>query len=167
MERQFVFNVGDDFDVIGVVFDVGMVCVYVLFICQGKVLGSCSYFLKVSGGMELGEVVEIFVGQFYLQSSQMCMLLGEILFDFNLSDKMLLVDLLLEFVGWCIYVQIKLCGDCVCYFKLVWINVVMVLIIKFLQQFIIMQCLIVLVVVLKFFVIKWMECFDISYIMGE
>lgn len=40
MEKQFVFNIGDDFDVIGVVFDVGMVCVYVLFICQGKVLGS-------------------------------------------------------------------------------------------------------------------------------
>ncbi len=62
---------GDDLDVIGVAFDAGMACVHVLFIRQGKVLGSRSYFPKVPGGTELGEVVETFVGQFYLQGSQM------------------------------------------------------------------------------------------------
>ena len=49
---------------IGVAFDAGMACVHVLFIRQGKVLGSRSYFPKVPGGTELGEVVETFVGQF-------------------------------------------------------------------------------------------------------
>ncbi len=48
---------------IGVAFDAGMACVHVLFIRQGKVLGSRSYFPKVPGGTELGEVVETFVGQ--------------------------------------------------------------------------------------------------------
>ncbi len=62
-EKQFVSNTGDDLDVIGVAFDAGMACVHVLFIRQGKVLGSRSYFPKVPGGTELGEVVETFVGQ--------------------------------------------------------------------------------------------------------
>ncbi len=43
-EKQFVSNTGDDLDVIGVAFDAGMACVHVLFIRQGKVLGSRSYF---------------------------------------------------------------------------------------------------------------------------
>ncbi len=70
-EKQFVSNTGDDLDVIGVAFDAGMACVHVLFIRQGKVLGSRSYFPKVPGDKELSEVVETFVGQFYLQGSQM------------------------------------------------------------------------------------------------
>ncbi|MCS6067957.1 UvrB/UvrC motif-containing protein [Klebsiella variicola subsp. variicola] len=75
-EKQFVSNTGDDLDVIGVAFEAGMACVHVLFIRQGKVLGSRSYFPKVPGGTELGEVVETFVGQFYLQGSQMRTLPG-------------------------------------------------------------------------------------------
>lgn len=45
-ERQFVSGDSDDLDVIGVAFDAGMACLHVLFIRQGKVLGSRSYFLK-------------------------------------------------------------------------------------------------------------------------
>lgn len=60
-------------------------------------LGSRSYFPKVPGGTELSEVVETFVGQFYLQGSQMRTLPGEILLDFNLSDKTLLAD---SFQNW-------------------------------------------------------------------
>lgn len=106
-EKQFVSNTGDDLDVIGVAFDAGMACVHVLFIREGKVLGSRSYFPKVPGGTELGEVVETFVGQFYLQGSQMRTLPGEILLDFNLSDKTLLADSLSELAGRKINVQTK------------------------------------------------------------
>lgn len=106
-EKQFVSNNGDDLDVIGVAFDAGMACVHVLFIRRGKVLGSRSYFPKVPGGTELGEVVETFVGQFYLQGSQMRTLPGEILLDFNLSDKTLLADSLSELAGRKINVQTK------------------------------------------------------------
>ena len=88
-----------------------MACVHVLFIRQGKVLGSRSYFPKVPGGTELSEVVETFVGQFYLQGSQMRTLPGEILLDFNLSDKTLLADSLSELAGRKINVQTKPRGD--------------------------------------------------------
>ncbi|MCS6037396.1 excinuclease ABC subunit UvrC [Klebsiella pneumoniae subsp. pneumoniae] len=104
-EKQFVSNTGDDLDVIGVAFDAGMACVHVLFIRQGKVLGSRSYFPKVPGGTKLERVVETFVGQFYLQGSQMRTLPGEILLDFNLGDKTLLAGLAVGAGGssnqWC------------------------------------------------------------------
>lgn len=43
---------------IGVAFDAGMACLHVLFIRQGKVLGSRSYFPKVPGGTDMSEVVQ-------------------------------------------------------------------------------------------------------------
>ncbi|STW78657.1 excinuclease ABC subunit C [Klebsiella michiganensis] len=78
---------------------------------RGKVLGSRSYFPKVPNGTELGEVVETFVGQFYLQGSQMRTLPGEILLDFNLGDKTLLADSLSELAGRRVNVQTKPRGD--------------------------------------------------------
>ena len=86
-ERQFVSGDSDDLDVIGVAFDAGMACLHVLFIRQGKVLGSRSYFPKVPGGTDMSEVVQTFVGQFYLQGSQARTLPGEILLDFSLPEK--------------------------------------------------------------------------------
>ncbi|MBE8398095.1 UvrB/UvrC motif-containing protein, partial [Leptospira borgpetersenii serovar Hardjo-bovis] len=106
-EKQFVSNAGDDLDVIGVAFDAGMACVHVLFIRQGKVLGSRRYFPKVAGATELGEVVETFVGQFYLQGSQTRTRPGEILLDFNMSDKTLLAASLTKRAGRRIHVQTK------------------------------------------------------------
>ena len=47
-EQQSVSgNVLDELDVVGVAFEQGTACIHVLFIRQGKVLGSRSYFPKV------------------------------------------------------------------------------------------------------------------------
>ncbi len=62
-------NIGDDLDVISVAFNGAIACVYVLFFRQGKVLGSRSYFPKVPANTSLDEVVQTFIGQFYLQGS--------------------------------------------------------------------------------------------------
>ncbi|KLY61042.1 UvrABC system protein C [Klebsiella pneumoniae] len=166
-EKQFVSNTGDDLDVIGVAFDAGMACVHVLFIRQGKVLGSRSYFPKVPGGTELGEVVETFVGQFYLQGSQMRTLPGEILLDFNLGDKTLLADSLSELAGRRINVQTKPRGDRARYLKLARTNAATALTTKLSQQSTIHQRLQALASVLELPAVKRMECFDISHTMGE
>ncbi len=70
-------------------------------------LGSRSYFPKVPGGTELGEVVETFVGQFYLQGSQMRTLPGRFCSTLTLGDKTLLADSLSELAGRRINVQTK------------------------------------------------------------
>ncbi|MFV2469274.1 excinuclease ABC subunit C, partial [Escherichia coli] len=70
-EKLFGSKTGVDLDVIGVAFDAGMAWVHVLFIRQGKVLGSRSCFPKVPGGTELCEVVDTCVGPWSVQGSQM------------------------------------------------------------------------------------------------
>jgi excinuclease ABC subunit C len=166
-EKQFVSNTGDDLDVIGVAFDAGMACVHVLFIRQGKVLGSRSYFPKVPNGTELGEVVETFVGQFYLQGSQMRTLPGEILLDFNLNDKTLLADSLSGLAGRKVNVQTKPRGDRARYLKLARTNAATALSTKLSQQSTVNQRLTALATLLKLPEVKRMECFDISHTMGE
>lgn len=166
-EKQFVSNTGDDLDVIGVAFDAGMACVHVLFIRQGKVLGSRSYFPKIPGGTELSEVVETFVGQFYLQGSQARTLPGEILLDFALADKTVLADSLSEMAGRRIHVETRPRGPRARYLKLARTNAATALVTRLSQQATVSQRLTALAEVLHLPAVNRMECFDISHTMGE
>ncbi|GLR09757.1 excinuclease ABC subunit C [Mixta theicola] len=166
-EKQFVSNQGDDLDVIGVSYDAGMACLHVLFIRQGKVLGSRSYFPKIPGGTELAEVVQTFVGQFYLQGSESRTLPGEILLDFNLPERELLADSLSELAGRRIHIQSKPRGDRARYLKLARTNAATALLTKLTQQSTIHQRLTALAEALNLPRIHRMECFDISHTMGE
>ncbi|WP_428945788.1 excinuclease ABC subunit UvrC [Pantoea sp. FN060301] len=166
-ERQFVSNNGDDIDVIGVAFDAGMACLHVLFIRQGKVLGSRSYFPKVPGGTELAEVVQTFVGQFYLQGSQARTLPSDILLDFTLPEKDLLADSLTALAGRKVTIQNKPRGDRARYLKLARTNASTALVSRLSQQSTIHQRLQALAELLKLPEIRRMECFDISHTMGE
>ncbi|WP_447870879.1 excinuclease ABC subunit UvrC [Serratia fonticola] len=166
-EKQFVSGDSDDLDVIGVAFDAGMACVHVLFIRQGKVLGSRSYFPKVPGGTELSEVVQTFVGQFYLQGSQARTLPAEILLDFTLPEKDLLASSLSELAGRKIQIQSKPRGDRARYLKLARTNASTALVTKLSQQSTIHQRLAELAKTLNLTEINRMECFDISHTMGE
>ncbi|BES85587.1 excinuclease ABC subunit UvrC [Pectobacterium araliae] len=166
-EKQFVSGDGEDLDVISVAFDAGMACVYVLFIRQGKVLGSRSYFPKVPSGTELGEVVQTFVGQFYLQGSVGRTLPTEILLDFTLPDKDLLTESLTAVAGRKVQIQTKPRGDRARYLKLARTNAATALVTKLSQQSTIHQRLAALANVLQLPEIHRMECFDISHTMGE
>ncbi|PKH24217.1 excinuclease ABC subunit C [Enterobacterales bacterium CwR94] len=166
-ERQFVSNTGDDLDVIGVSFDAGIACLHVLFIRQGKVLGSRSYFPKVPAGTELAEVVQTFVGQFYLQGSEARTLPAEILLDFTLPEKTLLADSLSALAGRRVNIQSKPRGDRARYLKLARTNAATALVTKLSQQSTIHQRLTALAEALSLPGIKRMECFDISHTMGE
>ena len=166
-EKQFVSNQGDDLDVIGVAFDSGMACLHVLFIRQGKVLGSRSYFPKVPSGTELAEVVQTFVGQFYLQGSQARTLPADILLDFQLPEKELLADSLTELDGRRIAIQSKPRGDRARYLKLARTNAATALVTRLAQHSTIHQRLTALADTLKLPAIRRMECFDISHTMGE
>lgn len=166
-EKQFVSNNGDDLDVIGVAFDAGMACVHVLFIRQGKVLGSRSYFPKVPTGTTLSEVVETFVGQFYLQGSQMRTLPGEILLDFTLEDQSVLAETLSELAGRRVNVQTRPRGDRARYLKLARTNAATALVTRLSQHSTVHQRLAALAQELELPEIQRMECFDISHTMGE
>ncbi|WP_145606395.1 excinuclease ABC subunit UvrC [Yersinia intermedia] len=166
-EQQFVSGDSEDLDVIGVAFDAGLACVHVLFIRQGKVLGSRSYFPKVPAGTEISEVVQTFVGQFYLQGSQGRTLPGEILLDFTLEEKDLLASSLSELAGRKIQIQSRPRGDRARYLKLARTNASTALITRLSQQSTIHQRMKELAKILNIDEINRMECFDISHTMGE
>lgn len=166
-EQQFVSGDSEDLDVIGVAFDAGLACVHVLFIRQGKVLGSRSYFPKVPAGTELSEVVQTFVGQFYLQGSQVRTLPGEILLDFTLAEKDLLASSLSELAGRKIQIQSRPRGDRARYLKLARTNASTALVTRLSQQSTIHQRMKELAKILNLDEINRMECFDISHTMGE
>ncbi|WP_127960128.1 excinuclease ABC subunit UvrC [Serratia microhaemolytica] len=166
-EKQFVAGNGEDLDVISVAFDAGMACLHVLFIRQGSVLGSRSYFPKVPVGTELSEVVQTFVGQFYLQGSQMRTLPTQILLDFALPEKALLAASLSEIAGRKIDIQSKPRGDRARYLKLARTNAATALVSKLSQYATVHQRLTALSELLKLSEIKRIECFDISHTMGE
>jgi len=166
-ERQFVSGGSDDLDLIGVAFNAGIACLHVLFIRKGKVLGSRSYFPKVPGGKDIGEVLQTFFGQFYLQGSQARTLPSEILLDFNLSQKKLLAESLCELAGRKIQIQSKPRGDRARYLKLARTNAAIALDSKLAQQSTVHQRLAELAKVLNLCEINRMECFDISHTMGE
>ncbi|WP_394564162.1 excinuclease ABC subunit C [Pantoea sp. SGAir0180] len=166
-EKQFVSNQGDDLDVIGVAYDAGMACLHVLFIRQGKVLGSRSYFPKVPADTDLAEVVQTFVGQFYLQGSEMRTLPSEILLDFTLPERELLADSLTELAGRRVNIQSKPRGDRARYLKLARTNAGSALKTRLSQHSTIHQRLTALAEFLQLEKIGRMECFDISHTMGE
>ncbi len=166
-ERQFVTGDSNDLDVIGVDFESGMACLHVLFIRQGKVLGSRSYYPKVPSGTELSEVVQTFIGQFYLQGNQMRTLPTEILLDYTLPENQLLSESLSELAGRKIQIQSNPRGDRARYLKLAKTNAQTALRTKLSQQSTIHQRMTALAEVLKLPEIYRMECFDISHTMGE
>ncbi|MGM3174785.1 excinuclease ABC subunit UvrC [Dickeya lacustris] len=166
-EKQFVSGDGDDLDVIGVAFDAGIACVHVLFLRQGNVLGSRSYFPKVPAGTELAEVVQTFVGQFYLQGSTARTLPSDILLDFSLPECELLAESLSEQTGRKIHIQSRPRGDRARYLKLARTNAHTALTTKLAQQSTVWQRLTALAAVLGLDKIHRMECFDISHTMGE
>jgi excinuclease ABC subunit C len=153
--------------VMGVAFNSGMACLHVLFIRHGNVLGSRSYFPKVPGGTELDEVVQTFVGQFYLQGSQSRTLPAEILLDFSLSERDLLAASLSDMAGRKIQIQSKPRGDRARYLKLARTNAATALVTKLAQQSTSHQRMRELTQLLKCEQISRMECFDISHTMGE
>ncbi|MQL47503.1 excinuclease ABC subunit UvrC [Photorhabdus khanii] len=166
-ERQFVSGTDDDLDVISIAFEAGMACLHVLFIRQGKVLGSRSYYPKIPAGTKPDEIVQTFLGQFYLQGSQNRTLPSEILLDFALQEKDILSDSLSEISGRKIHIQTRPRGDRARYLKLARTNAATALVTRLSQQSTIHQRLESLANLVKLAKIQRMECFDISHTMGE
>ncbi|MEX0447128.1 excinuclease ABC subunit UvrC [Xenorhabdus sp. SGI246] len=166
-ERQFVSGGEDELDAISVAFDAGMACVHVLFIRQGKILGSRSYYPKIPIDTKLDEVVQTFLGQFYLQGSQNRTLPTEILLDFSLPEKELLENSLSSLSGKKVHIQPRPRGDRARYLKLARTNAATALTSKLSQQSTIHQRLAALAEFAGIEKIHRMECFDISHTMGE
>ncbi|MDU8924520.1 excinuclease ABC subunit UvrC [Pasteurellaceae bacterium LIM206] len=168
IEKQFVANERvDDMDIISIAYKLGVACVHVLFIRQGKILGNRSYFPKVPANTTVAELTETFVGQFYLQGHQGRTVPDSIIVDHKLAAKEELTALLGEVVGRKVLIQDTVKGDKSKYLQLAQMNAQAALA-QHLKQFSLMseryQTLRELLGMEK---ISRMECFDISHTMGN
>lgn len=93
-EKQVIYNNNDNLDAIGFHYHAGIACVYVLFIRNGQTFGHRAYYPKVPSNTEFEEVIETFLGQFYLQGDVNRNIPKKILLNYSLSDKKSLEDTL-------------------------------------------------------------------------
>ncbi|WP_439234372.1 excinuclease ABC subunit UvrC [Lonepinella koalarum] len=168
MEKQFVSQDRlDDMDIIAIAYQLGVACVQVLFIRQGKVLGNRSYFPKVPANTDLAELTATFVGQFYLQAHQGRTVPNTIIVDHKLDEKAELESLLSDQVGRKVMIQDNSKGNKSKYLQLAQMNAKAALTLKLKETSLISERYLALQNLLGIENIKRMECFDISHTMGE
>jgi excinuclease ABC, C subunit len=166
-EKQFVSNERlDDMDIISIAYQLGIACVQVLFIRQGKVLGNRSYFPKVPVNTDLSELTETFVGQFYLQAHQGRTIPNSIIVDHKLNEKKDLETLLSEQAGRKVSIQDNAKGSKSKYLQLAQVNAKAALITQLKQASLMQERYEALQTLLGIEKIERMECFDISHTMG-
>ncbi len=85
-EQQEVSNTSGDMDVIGAYYASGVACFHLLFIRDGKIFGSRSYYPSVPAETELDEVLSAFMIQFYLNSDSQRTVPKEILVSHGFDD---------------------------------------------------------------------------------
>lgn len=168
MEKQFVSNDRlDDIDIIAIAYKSGLACVQVLFIRHGKILGNRSYFPKIPANTQIAEVIETFLGQFYLQAHQGRSIPDSIVIDHSLAEKEMLQTLLSEQAGRQVQIQDKVKGEKNRYLQLAQTNASVALTTQLKQQGRIEERYQALQQLLHMDKIQRMECFDISHTMGE
>jgi len=166
-EKQFVSNERlDDMDIISIAYQLGIACVQILFIRQGKVLGNRSYFPKVPVNTDLSELTETFVGQFYLQAHQGRTIPNSIIVDHKLNEKKDLETLLSEQAGRKVSIQDNAKGSKSKYLQLAQVNAKAALITQLKQASLMQERYEALQTLLGIEKIERMECFDISHTMG-
>ncbi len=168
IEKQFVDNERlDDLDILSIAYQLGIACVQVLFIRQGKVLGNRSYFPKVPANTDLSELTATFVGQFYLQGYQGRSIPNSIIVDHKLGEKNELEALLTAQAGHKVSIQDNVKGDKSKYLQLAKMNAKAALVTQLKQASLMRERYAELAHLLGMENIRRMECFDISHTMGE
>ena len=168
-EQQFVSQDNhDDLDVIGIAHQNGMACIHGLYIRQGKILGSRSYFPKMPVDASLTEVLSSFVTQFYFNQAEGRVIPSLILLSEELGeDNDAILTVLSELAGRKITIKYHPRGTRAKYLQLAQINAETALTSKLNHRMTIQERFFALQQALNLKPISRMECFDISHTMGE
>ncbi len=70
IQQQVVERGSGDLDLLAIARNAGTVCIQLMFVRQGRLLGSHSYFQSLKRDFTDSEILESFVGQYYLKGSQ-------------------------------------------------------------------------------------------------
>ncbi len=110
-EQQYVSGHSGDVDVVaGLVSPMG-ICVQVLFIRAGRILGSRTYYPKVNMVSSLAELLSGFIPQFYLAGSAQHQIPKEVILNAELEDEAMLADALAQSANHKVQLTSRVRGD--------------------------------------------------------
>lgn len=168
-EQQFVSDSSmDDIDVLGFAEQKSQVCIHILMIRQGKVLGSRSFFPKVPNDTAKEEVFESFLSQYYLNHTDSRTIPTRLIINSGLLlEPHFLQEALSELANRKVTFHSNSNGMKQRYLKLANTNAEVALNSKINHKMTMQQRFQALQQVLQLDAITRMECFDISHTMGE
>ena len=167
-EQQWINSDQSDVDIIGFSYQHGIACFHVLFIRNGKVLGSRSYYPKTPKGTDANELYLAFVMQFYLNSSAGRQIPRQILHNCASLDQTIIEQVLSQQAGYNITLHHNTRGERAKLVEMANRNAQIGLESKLAQKGTILQRLSALEQVLDLDTkILRMECFDISHTSGQ
>ncbi|ATF08860.1 excinuclease ABC subunit UvrC [Candidatus Enterovibrio altilux] len=168
-EQQFVSqNSGNDLDAVGVSIKNGIACIHVLFLRQGKVLESRSYFPKMPRNTDIHELVSSFIGQFYFNQTAGRIIPPNILIGQKMGEELeRLSKVLSEIAGRKVHLHDNARGIYARFLKLAQTNAAFALTSKMNHKMTMHNRFNSLTAALGLEVVKRIECFDVSHTMGE
>ncbi|WP_394495827.1 excinuclease ABC subunit UvrC [Shewanella sp. ENK2] len=167
-EQQEVSNHKGDMDVIGVHYASGIACFHLLFIRDGKIFGSRSYYPSVPAETELEEVLVSFIGQFYLNADIQRTIPKEVLISESFAEKAVLETTISTALERKFEIKTHVRGERANFLRLAVTNASNAVNTRLSHKNTVEQRFQLLEEALEFTKpISRMECFDISHTMGE
>ncbi|MGS0680811.1 excinuclease ABC subunit UvrC [Shewanella sp. 125m-7] len=167
-EQQEVSNASGDMDVIGAYYASGVACFHLLFIRDGKIFGSRSYYPKVPVDTDVSEVLRSFMLQFYLNSDTQRTTPKEILISNAFDEQAELAKAIQTAQNKKVEIKTQVRGERASFLRLALTNATNAVNTHLSHKNTIEQRFLLLEEAIESTNnIQRMECFDISHTMGE
>ena len=167
-EQQEVSNSKGDMDVIGVYYNSGLACFHLLFVRDGKIFGSRSYYPSIPVDTELSEVLRAFMLQFYLNADIQRTIPKEIILSDRFEDLAELESAIIQSAGKKVEIKTQVRGERASFLRLALTNAANAVATRLSHKNTVEQRFLLLEEALELNKpIQRMECFDISHTMGE
>lgn len=167
-EQQFVWREAGQVDVVAVAAQPGAVCVHILFVREGRVLGSKAYFPNMYGETAAADILDEFLPSFYLQADAARDLPREIIVSEELPDADVLREAIAALYGRQVEIKHRVRDTRAAWLQLAVLNAEQGLSAHLANRSNLSQRFAALQEALGLQEpIRRMECFDISHSMGE
>ncbi|MCF1427996.1 MAG: excinuclease ABC subunit UvrC [Shewanella sp.] len=167
-EQNEIVGNTEDLDVVGVHYASGMACFHLLFIRDGKIFGSRSYYPKIPAQTELEEILHAFMLQFYLNDQVQRTVPKEIILSHEFDDIHGLEAAINQALGRKVEIKTRVKRERAAYLRLALTNATNAVASHLSHRNTVEKRFVALEEVLELYApVTRMECFDISHTMGE
>ena len=167
-EQQEVSGNTGDMDVIGVHYASGIACFHLLFIREGKIFGSRSYYPTVPAQTDIEEVLRSFLLQFYLNADIQRTIPKEVVISHHFEELHELESAVSEALNKKFSIKTNVRADRANFLRLALTNATNAVMTRLSHKNTVEQRFVLLEEILELNApIQRMECFDISHTMGE